>query len=1095
MRRIHRSVGRVGLGARAVTVVSVMAVALLGMVTPASAAPRVVSVTVGAQSNTLSAGAASSATFGITVAKGTTFSLTANLSVTGLSSLAGVSTSFDSSTLTWGSFLPAGTTRTAILTVNTTAAAVAGSTSFTVRAERQNNSGDFAVGSGTLTILPAGDQTISFGPLPDRNLGDPDFTVSAVASSGLPVSFAATGGACSLLGDGVTVHLDAAGTCTITATQPGGTDGNNVTWNAAPPVQQSFEIFDLSSGGIDLYATTGSTTLAGQSVPVWGYGLSSGAASAPGGPTITVDQDDVVTIRLHNALGERTALLIQGQGMVPDLTGVASGSIKAYTFTASRPGTYIYEAGLLPNAQHQVAMGLYGALVVRPANVTQAYDDAGTAFNDEAVLLMSEIDPALNDLANPSTFDMRKFNPRYFLINGAVYPDTQPIGTAPGNRVLLRYVNAGTQVPLDGGHGDAPDHGGAGRKPPAVLAALCRRDDRPRADRRRDRHDSERRARRRPPCGARGQLVAAQQQRGGFRRHADVHHGDGQLVGGRHDRSDHERRRVRRLDAASAVVDDSTTGASTIAAAEYYVDAGPGSGPATPITSGVPGGVTANVSQGSVSLTPGSHVLYVRGQDSAGNWGSVSSVLWTGDDTAGPITRDATLTPARAVNGSASVALHATGDDSTTGGSTIQAAEYFIGTTDPGVGFATGMVVNNPATVASLDAIIPALDIPALSGTYVVSIRSQDSAGNWGALTTINLVVDRDAPSTGAVLAAPNPNNGTISFTTDTQVLRVTATLSDGLTGSGISGGEGFIDTVGAPGTGFPMAAVDGTFGGATENVLADIPLATIRQLSIGNHTISVRAKDVAGNWGVVATTTLVIQPFTDLYFSTLDNALPTGVGGTADDADIYRWNGVTFARAWDASAVGLPGGADVDGYERIDATHFYLSFSGNTAVPGVGTVQDEDVVYYNAGTWSVYFDGTARGLTANNQDLDEISIAGGVLYFSNLGGSVPGVGTPNDDADIYSWSGTAFARVWDASSGTPAAPLAAGANVDGLQVVDATHFYLSFSGGTTAVPGLGNVQDEDVVYYNAGTWSVYFDGTARGLTAAAQDLDAIDVP
>jgi hypothetical protein len=35
--------------------------------------------------------------------------------------------------------------------------------------------------------------------------------------------------------------------------------------------------------------------------------------------------------------------------------------------------------------------------------------------------------------------------------------------------------------------------------------------------------------------------------------------------------------------------------------------------------------------------------------------------------------------------------------------------------------------------------------------------------------------------------------------------------------------------------------------------------------------------------------------------------------------------------------------------------------------VPGIGTVQDEDVVYYNAGTWSVYFDGTAVGLTSNN--------------------------------------------------------------------------------------------------------------------------------
>ena len=50
-------------------------------------------------------------------------------------------------------------------------------------------------------------------------------------------------------------------------------------------------------------------------------------------------------------------------------------------------------------------MGLYGALVVRPATAGQAYDDAATAFDDEAVLVLSEIDPALNNAQRrrPST--------------------------------------------------------------------------------------------------------------------------------------------------------------------------------------------------------------------------------------------------------------------------------------------------------------------------------------------------------------------------------------------------------------------------------------------------------------------------------------------------------------------------------------------------------------------------------------------------------------------------------------------------------------------------------------------------------------------
>src|ERR687885_567282 len=64
--------------------------------------------------------------------------------------------------------------------------------------------------------------------------GDADFGVSATASSGLSVSFGATGN-CTVTGS--TVHITGAGSCTITASQPG--DAN---YNAAPDVMQSFNI-------------------------------------------------------------------------------------------------------------------------------------------------------------------------------------------------------------------------------------------------------------------------------------------------------------------------------------------------------------------------------------------------------------------------------------------------------------------------------------------------------------------------------------------------------------------------------------------------------------------------------------------------------------------------------------------------------------------------------------------------------------------------------------------------------------------------------------------------------------------------------------
>jgi hypothetical protein len=78
------------------------------------------------------------------------------------------------------------------------------------------------------------DQEITFDPLEDKALGDPDFTVAATADSDLPVSFRATG-TCTVRG--VRVHLTARGRCTLTASQPG-----NANYNAAANVSRGFAI-------------------------------------------------------------------------------------------------------------------------------------------------------------------------------------------------------------------------------------------------------------------------------------------------------------------------------------------------------------------------------------------------------------------------------------------------------------------------------------------------------------------------------------------------------------------------------------------------------------------------------------------------------------------------------------------------------------------------------------------------------------------------------------------------------------------------------------------------------------------------------------
>ena len=79
-------------------------------------------------------------------------------------------------------------------------------------------------------------QTITFGALSNLMLGSAPFTLTATASSSLPVSFASTTtSVCTV--SGTTATLVAAGTCTIQASQAG-----NATYAAATPVSQSFQV-------------------------------------------------------------------------------------------------------------------------------------------------------------------------------------------------------------------------------------------------------------------------------------------------------------------------------------------------------------------------------------------------------------------------------------------------------------------------------------------------------------------------------------------------------------------------------------------------------------------------------------------------------------------------------------------------------------------------------------------------------------------------------------------------------------------------------------------------------------------------------------
>ena len=92
-------------------------------------------------------------------------------------------------------------------------------------------------------------QTITFDPVPNKLVGDAPFGLTAVASSGLPVSFTSTTPAvCAVTGS--TVTLAATGVCTLFASQPG-----NDQYAAAPDVFRSFSVTTTPVTGVTYLPT------------------------------------------------------------------------------------------------------------------------------------------------------------------------------------------------------------------------------------------------------------------------------------------------------------------------------------------------------------------------------------------------------------------------------------------------------------------------------------------------------------------------------------------------------------------------------------------------------------------------------------------------------------------------------------------------------------------------------------------------------------------------------------------------------------------------------------------------------------------------
>ncbi|TIT00972.1 DUF4396 domain-containing protein [Mesorhizobium sp.] len=157
------------------------------------------------------------------------------------------------------------------------------------------------------------------------------------------------------------------------------------------------------------------------------------------GPRLHIRQGDRVRINVTNRLPESTTLHWHGLILPNEMDGPAEitqepippGGSYRYEFTAGQSGTYFYHSH--DHVDRQQALGLYGALIIDPANP----QDEIAADHDYVIQLQEWL--MREGLTFPS-MPMDGGQPNYFTINGRAYPSTDTIRMKVGETLKVRFI-------------------------------------------------------------------------------------------------------------------------------------------------------------------------------------------------------------------------------------------------------------------------------------------------------------------------------------------------------------------------------------------------------------------------------------------------------------------------------------------------------------------------------------------------------------------------------------------------------------------------------------------------------------------------------
>jgi uncharacterized membrane protein len=161
------------------------------------------------------------------------------------------------------------------------------------------------------------------------------------------------------------------------------------------------------------------------------------------GPRLRIRQGDRVRINVTNRLPESTTVHWHGLILPNVMDGPAEvtqkpiqpGEVYRYEFTAVQSGTYFYHSH--DHVDRQQALGLYGALIIDPANPA----DEVRADQEYTIQLQEWL--MREGLTYPA-MPMDRGQPNYFTINGRAYPETDVIRMKVGETLKIRFIGSNT---------------------------------------------------------------------------------------------------------------------------------------------------------------------------------------------------------------------------------------------------------------------------------------------------------------------------------------------------------------------------------------------------------------------------------------------------------------------------------------------------------------------------------------------------------------------------------------------------------------------------------------------------------------------------